>query len=224
LLVSLRGERATQHEFFDAVDKGEINLGDAKKADASAQEEVFRSFTRERFREEHAASLALLTRRIEVCALPLHEQPQAERQIDAEAERLPRNMVLTRMLMPSLDKFGAAERRTHAWVRCTAVALALERYRRQNGAWPPALAKLTPALLKAVPADPFDGKLLRYRRTVDGVVVYSVGPDGRDNGGVLDRDNTTRDGTDLGFRLWDVPHRRRAPRAAEKPQQVREGP
>jgi hypothetical protein len=45
----------------------------------------------------------------------------------------------------------------------------------------------------------------------DGVVIYSVGADGKDNGGKLDK-NPTKDGTDRGFRLWDVPKRRQPPK------------
>jgi len=42
---------------------------------------------------------------------------------------------------------------------------------------------LVPNSIKAVPADPYDGKPLRYRRLSDGVVVYALGFDRKDNGG-----------------------------------------
>jgi len=65
------------------------------------------------------------------------------------------------------------------------VALALQTYRAEHGAYPPALANLAPGYLHAVPIDPFavDGQL-HYTRTPDGYRLYSVGPDGKDNGGV----------------------------------------
>jgi hypothetical protein len=62
-----------------------------------------------------------------------------------------------------------------------------------------------------VPTDPFDGRPLRYRRLADGVVVYSVGDDRADDGGTLADDFPPPAGTDLGVRLWDVPHRRQPP-------------
>jgi len=62
-----------------------------------------------------------------------------------------------------------------------------------------------------VPADLYDGMPLRLRRLEDGLVIYSVGPDGQDNGGHLDRKSPTNPGTDLGFRLWDVAKRRQPP-------------
>jgi len=34
-----------------------------------------------------------------------------------------------------------------------------------------------------VPADPFDGAALRYRRLEKGYVIYSLGSDGHDDGG-----------------------------------------
>jgi hypothetical protein len=55
---------------------------------------------------------------------------------------------------------------------------------------------------------------LRYRRLDDGVVVYSVGLDGKDKGDKLDKD-LRKDAMDLGFRLWDVPKRRQPPKPAE---------
>jgi hypothetical protein len=80
---------------------------------------------------------------------------------------------------------------------------------------------MTPGLLAEVPLDPYDGQPLRYRRTEDGVVVYAVGDDGVDNGGNLDRERPNQPGVDVGFRLWDVKHRRRPPRPKE---QAPEGP
>jgi hypothetical protein len=70
---------------------------------------------------------------------------------------------------------------------------------------------LVPAVLSRVPLDPFDAAPLRYRRLDKGVVVYSIGPDGEDNGGKFDK-HANKQGTDLGFRLWDVVQRRQPPK------------
>jgi hypothetical protein len=76
------------------------------------------------------------------------------------------------------------------------------------------LAEPIPAYLERIPLDPFDGAPLRYRRLDDGVVIYSVGPDGKDNGGKFGKD-PMKEGTDRGFRLWDVPIRRQPPKPAK---------
>jgi len=60
-------------------------------------------------------------------------------------------------------------------------------------------------------SDPYDGQPLRWLRLDDGVEVYSIGPDGEDNGGKMDRQHPLTPGTDLGFRLWDVAKRRQPP-------------
>ncbi len=66
---------------------------------------------------------------------------------------------------------------------------------------------LVPRYLAAVPIDPFDGKRLRWCRLHDGLVIYSVGPDGSDDGGKLQRKQPAEPGTDVGFRLWDADRR-----------------
>ena len=50
---------------------------------------------------------------------------------------------------------------------------------------------------------------LKLRKLPDGLFVYSVGFDGRDDGGKIDTRQRIRDGADTGFRLWDVASRRR---------------
>ena len=46
------------------------------------------------------------------------------------------------------------------------------------------LSELVPEILPSAPIDPMDGKPLRYRRNADGTfLLYSVGADGKDDGG-----------------------------------------
>jgi hypothetical protein len=59
--------------------------------------------------------------------------------------------------------------------------------------------------------DPYTGEPLRFKALDDGILIYSVGPDGRDDGGKINRQQPLAAGTDLGFRLWDVAGRRRLP-------------
>lgn len=63
-----------------------------------------------------------------------------------------------------------------------------------------------------MPTDPYDGKELRYRLLPDGAMIYCLGPNLRDDGGTLSRQKPIPPDTDLGFRLWDVKHRRQPPR------------
>lgn len=64
------------------------------------------------------------------------------------------------------------------------IVCALERYRLAHGAYPATLDELVPAYLDRVPVDVLEGGALRYRLESPTVFhLYSVGPDGQDNGG-----------------------------------------
>jgi hypothetical protein len=110
-----------------------------------------------------------------------------------ELRRAPRGL-LTAVIVPAL--WGSAERsaRGDAHRRVARTALAVHNYRARHGRLPAKLADLTPEPLIAVPEDPYDGKPLRFRRNAAGAAVYSVGPDGRDDGGArFDRAEKTGD-------------------------------
>ncbi|MBW3624834.1 MAG: type II secretion system protein GspG [Armatimonadetes bacterium] len=92
--------------------------------------------------------------------------------------------VLTPILGP--DPSAAAVRDTNntAQNRLLTVALALQAYRAERGAYPRVLSALVPDYLKAVPADPFaKAGTLKYRRENGTYRLYSIGPDGKDDGG-----------------------------------------
>lgn len=61
--------------------------------------------------------------------------------------------------------------------------MAAERFRKATNRWPKDLTELTPSYLKEVPSDPFSDRPLRCMPTTDGLVIYSVGEDGKDNKG-----------------------------------------
>lgn len=65
-----------------------------------------------------------------------------------------------------------------------ATAIAAERHRLKHGRYPEKLADLVPQFLSAVPSDPFDGEPLRCVAADDGLTIYSIGRDGKDNGGL----------------------------------------
>lgn len=93
------------------------------------------------------------------------------------------------------------------------LAVALVRYRAARGTLPATLADLTPTYLKEKPLDLLTGQDMRYVRQPDGFVVYSVGPDGKDDGGQVrgerssnPRDRRPEDPKDWGVRVrLDVP-------------------
>ena len=87
--------------------------------------------------------------------------------------------------VPAFDRVYRAQEDTVGRRDGLLVALALEVHRRQHGEWPESLDELVPDLLPGVPRDRFTGEPLSYRADGGEVLVYSVGSDLDDDGGVL---------------------------------------
>ena len=95
-----------------------------------------------------------------------------------------RGYVIAGLMLPNMAMLLERSAVTSAYLRLAQTALALERYRLAHGGSLPAESSaLVPEYLAAIPADPFDGKPLRYKKAQKGYVIYSIGPDRQDDGG-----------------------------------------
>src|SRR5262249_35558424 len=168
-------------------------------------------------KSHRAKLLRFQTRLVEIAKLPTEEQLARAKELEAASDPEAESWVVDLFARPGC-KMAAALARNCSWPGCAAVAMALERYRRDHQAWPAELRLLVPQYVEKLPLDPCDGKPLRYCRFGEGIVIYSVGIDGVDNGGQLDRSVTLSDeGLDLGFRLWDAKHRRQPAKPFKMP-------
>ena len=99
-------------------------------------------------------------------------------------EATDRGLLLNVWLSDGLDKHVNREARCLANLRLAMTAVTLEQFRAShNNRYPAGLSELTPSYLNAVLTDPFDGQPLRYRKQDAGYVLYSIGPDLKDDGG-----------------------------------------
>jgi hypothetical protein len=172
-------------------------------------------------RTSHAAILSYLNELVEIAKLPPGQQFARLEQLGGLKSDRPSVLRFLFSLAGKDERQIVWAYHSHfAFLRSAIVALAAERYRREHQHWPNDLAALVPEYLGEIPADPYDGIAIRYVRIAEGVVIYAVGPDGTDDGGNLPLQakptfGVPADGTDVGFRLWDVEHRREpaAPKA-----------
>jgi hypothetical protein len=93
-----------------------------------------------------------------------------------------------------------------ASVRCTLAAIAAEKFRLQHQRWPTSIDELR---LPAAMLDPFDDTPLQMKTVPDGLVIYSIGTDKKDDGGMV-LPKVDEPTADIGFKLWNVPQRRQA--------------
>lgn len=88
------------------------------------------------------------------------------------------------LLVPDLRSYAFTFARTDSAMAAWLVVLALHVHKLERGAYPQTLNALVPRYLNRVPVDPFSAAApLRYRRTAKSYVLWSIGPDGLDNGG-----------------------------------------
>lgn len=237
LLPGLRGERAAFHLLFENLESGQLDLADflahaadnpRSRADLTLQVGAF--FYDSRLFEDHAFYLRRMNEACAIAQLPHQKQLRAWAELGArikeakEASTMDKRLILSVLLTPAYDKVGHAALRDQAVLSCTLAALAAERFRLAHGRWPDTLRELCPAFLPQVPTDPFDGNPLRLSRRDDGMVIYSIGKDGEDDGGTnLGADSPDKPNTDVGIRLWNS-DRRGLPPESKKDNDAEQNP
>jgi hypothetical protein len=107
--------------------------------------------------------------------------------------------VLMGLLAPAVRKVQGAEDRMTQVQNNLRLAFAMAAYHKDSGRYPAELRDLAPKYLAAVPGDVFSGKPLVYKPSGKGYLFYSVGQNGKDDGGRWYDD--TPPGDDPGVRM-----------------------
>ena len=131
--------------------------------------------------------------------------PQTQKQIDGiEAEiRAGPDGFLSRLIAPATDAVLRSQCMAVARHRAAEVLLAATRERLASGTHPASIDALVPARLPSVPRDPFTTDApLHLKATPEELLIWSVGPDGEDDGGPRQEGvESNTDSDDIGLRM-----------------------
>jgi hypothetical protein len=133
--------------------------------------------------QDELADLQMMNGLVQAARLPPPKNIFAAQQVITSTQRIASPALIAKWHASLFDRTIIQGVQAVARKHTAVVGLAIERYRLQTGHLPESLDELVPAFLPAIPQDPFDGKPQRYKRNVHGYVVYSVGEDGKDDGG-----------------------------------------
>ena len=231
LLRGLRGERASSHDVFSRLAAGEHSPGEVNQTLAESgvnrATEVLATISTAYVRHNHALALESLNRAVEIAKKPVAEQLDLWKEWEASAARPEGTLDRLASELSSdaaggfVTGFPKAYAMNLARDRALIAALGIERHRLRHGAFPDRIEAIDRDLLPSPPIDPYTGKPLLMKTVGGGRVVYSVGPDRRDDGGkFLDANSHRQPGHDLGFRLFARAARARPARETTLPADV----
>ena len=154
---------------------------------------------------DHALFLEAMERELKVARLPFPQRlascQEVSQWVNEKAHHSLFDCGFSAMTCSVTEAAQFDEAMMEARLAIAHAVLALERYRLAHAnRLPDDLSLLVPSMLDSVPLDPFDGKPIRFRKLTKGYVVYSIGPDRKDDGGVP-RDEVR---TDAGYSVADT--------------------
>ncbi len=196
---ALQGERALGISFFDQMRKKGLNAfsemaddraGAAGSGSPSGRDRPVnmpgRSVLRFIIGPDERCYIRLMNRQIQDARRPYRESATKQPE-SAKDDDLPRYAIFSRLLAlgvrPSRGK--AARDVGTAVVDLTRVMLALETYRSRFRAYPDSLQELPAKLGRKLPVDIFSGHNFVYKRLDRGFLLYSIGPNLKDEGGLV---------------------------------------
>lgn len=207
-------EMGVMDRYLQALLEGRVDLtppGGGARATSATSDWLFHRYYGKRNRANMLREWMAVRTRIENNLTPA-EMADFFRDFEARLEQRRADKdwtyVIPIKLFSAMQKVYDAKIRFDALTRLAVAALAFERCRLDHQKWPERWEDLTPKYLSSVPIDPWTNQPLKFKRQNKGMLLYTVGPDGTDNGGKLDRGNQLAEGIDLGFELFDPEHRR----------------
>jgi hypothetical protein len=114
--------------------------------------------------------------------------------------------IIARMELPGFSRVPQNVALVQSEVDMAMLSCALERYRLAEGHYPDELNALAPRFVAVLPHDIINGQPLKYRRTDNGrFILYSVGWNEKDDGGVVAMNKDKRQNVLQGDWVWQYP-------------------
>lgn len=198
--ADLAEDSAKMHELVDIV-----GVGDTTPSPAITRLLPLSLFYRVFFLQSDLAGYRSIMKRYERLAAesgPYVELKEKSKAIEEELRKSNPGM-LSSLLVPALGAVFRTQSQSVARHRAAAVLVAATKQRLETGAVPETLEGMAATPQPPVNRDPFlADKPLSMKRTDDALVVYSVGPDGEDDGGpVAPGADKVEGNDDVGLRM-----------------------
>jgi hypothetical protein len=145
-------------------------------------------------KQDYAFYVRCLTEAIRLSRQPYYQTKDRLLELEKKAEIFGSKYILGRMIIPSLNRSQINQTRDNAQLDGLKIACALKIYKKQNGYYPENLADLVPNILPELPLDEFTGEGFIYRKQGKGFIVYSLGPNEKDDDGISLKKNNERSG------------------------------
>jgi hypothetical protein len=219
LVNGLKGERAILPELIRRIGEGELPIdslsGLSPKPGQKASRERMAPWGHLGFKYQRALAIEWMNQLIAIARRPTHEQPPLIDAWQAEFDQVkksrlgPYTTTLPILVIPAVSAARSAFYRYQGELSATILLLAAERHRRKTGEWPLTLAAIDPAILRKPPVDPFSGQPFLMKHAEGRFIIYSIGPDHKDEGGTYDPKKWDKGGSDdVGAIGWDVEKRK----------------
>jgi hypothetical protein len=204
LTRSLRANRAWGLVVLHWMESGEWFLQARRQSVRGAVRAAYPVVAKPLWNADKEQYLQLMAAYLEAAQRPWPKAAKEVVRLDRELKRFSRGPsgAMVMVAWPQAADFARAGQDaalTGAWQ----IALALKAYHHDHHAYPASLADLEKATWK-LPRDPFTKQPYHYRRTGPGFIIWSVGFDGKDNGGrpfTGHGDQALNPGTDFVVRL-----------------------
>jgi hypothetical protein len=219
LLYGVRGERAILVELIRRVGDGELSISElgASKSAAEHPWVTIGPWGKLWFDHQRAVALEWLNDAVAIARQPVAARPPLWAAFEARIHRTYESRfgkyaaLLPVLLMPALTSASQADSRYQGELAAAAILIAAERQRRATGRWPDSVTAIDPGILPKPPADPFSGREFHLEHREGQLLIYSVGPNLKDEHGAYEPKQWYKAGPDdVGTGGWDVERRRQA--------------
>jgi hypothetical protein len=134
--------------------------------------------------KEELVFLQMMSKLYSLAGKPYWEVREELNELRNRLENMPDGRgVLTRFMLPPLLRTFDAEARSDAQLGTAELALALRIYKAENRFFPTFLDELVPEVIPELPKDPYTGDDFVYNPRGMTILIYSVGPNLKDDGG-----------------------------------------